>query len=136
MNKFKLEMFTPVKQFFSGEVESLTCKSLNGELGVLKGHQPMTVALAPGEIKLKIDGVWKSAFNSEGFMEVRPDEVLIFSHSCEWPEDIDEARAQRRIEKDNERLRNTESLREHRHTEVELQRMMAMLQVKHKSKNI
>lgn len=134
MAAFKLEMFTPKKQFFSGEVESVVLNSIDGEIGVLSGHYPMTAAVAPGEIKIKINGEWKSAFNSEGFMEVRPDEMLIFSHSCEWPEDIDEARARAEYERETEQLRNAESLLEHRSAEIALQRITAMLSVKKKSK--
>jgi hypothetical protein len=40
----------------------------------------------------------------------------------------------REIEKDREQLRNAESLSEHRRSEIELQRMMAMLKVKNKKK--
>lgn len=134
MAVFKLEMFTPKKQFFSGNVESVVFNSIDGEIGILPGHYPMTAAVAPGEIKIKVDGEWKSAFNSEGFIEVRPDEVLIFSHSCEWPEDIDEARARAEYERETEQLRNAESLMEHRSAEIALRRITAMLSVKKKSK--
>ncbi len=130
---FKLEIYTPKKQFFNGEVESIICSGVNGQLAVLANHQAMTAALIPGELKIKIDGEWKSAYNSDGFMEVHNNTVTIFSHFCEWPEDIDEVRAKLTIEKDNERLRNTKSLSEHRRNEIELQRMLAMLQVKKNS---
>ena len=55
MPTFKLEMFTPKKQFFVGEVDAVTCNAFDGELCVLHGHQPMIVALPPGEIKIKQD---------------------------------------------------------------------------------
>lgn len=133
MADFVLEMFTPQKQFFTGEVSSFVCSSAEGELCVLSGHHPMLVALAPGEVRIKTSEGVKSAYVSDGFMEVRPDHVMVFSHLCEWPEDIDEVKAKREIEKDREQLRNAESLSEHRRNEVELQRMMAMLRVKKKS---
>lgn len=133
MANLKLEIFTPKKQFFSGEVESLVVEALDGQRGILAGHTPMTVALKAGELKLKINGVWKSAYNSDGFIEVRPDEALIFSHGCEWPEDIDEARTLAEKEKAEEVLRNTQSLTEHRMAEVALQRISAMLSIKHNS---
>ena len=62
MPKFKLEMCTPKKQFFVGEVDAVTCNASDGELSVLYGHQPMIVALPPGEIKIKQDGELKKAF--------------------------------------------------------------------------
>lgn len=132
MSQFILEMFTPEKQFFLGQAESFVCTLADGELCVLAGHQPLLAALTPGEVRLKVDGEVKTAYVADGFMEVRPDHVMVFSHVCEWPEDIDEARTRREIEKDREQLRNAESLSEHRRSEIELQRMMAMLKVKRK----
>lgn len=133
MSQFVLEMFTPKKQFYLGNAESFVCSSKTGELCVLAGHQPMLVALEPGEVRLKIDGEVKHAYVADGFVEVRPDHVMVFSHLCEWPEDIDEVRAQAAIERDKEQLRNTESLSEHRRNGIELQRMMAMLKVKNRN---
>jgi F-type H+-transporting ATPase subunit epsilon len=135
MAEFILEMFTPEKQFFLGKAESFVCTLADGELCVLAGHQPLLAALSPGEVRLKVGGEVKTAYVADGFMEVRPDHVMVFSHICEWPEDIDEARTKREIEKDKEQLRNAESLSEHRRSEIELQRMMAMLKVKNRKTN-
>ncbi len=132
MSEFILEMFTPEKQFFLDKAESFVCTLADGELCVFAGHQPLLAALMPGEVRLKVKGEVKRAYVADGFMEVRPDHVMVFSHICEWPEDIDEVRTRREIEKDREQLRNAESLSEHRRSEIELQRMMAMLKVKRK----
>lgn len=79
MDGFLLEIITPEKQFFKGEAEQIICETESGKLGILKGHQTMVSALEIGEIQIKTNGEWKSAFISEGFMEVRRDEVVIFS---------------------------------------------------------
>ena len=134
MAEFILEMFTPQKQFFLGKAESFVCTLADGELCVLAGHQPLVAALSPGEVRLKVNGEIKRAYVADGFMEVRPDHVMVFSHICEWPEDIDEARTRREIEKDREQLRNAESLSEHRRSEIELQRMLSMLKGQSKKK--
>lgn len=136
MPKFKLEMFTPKKQFFSGEVDSVTCNALDGELCVLHGHQPMIVALPPGEIKIRQGDEFKKAFVGDGFMEVRPNDVLVFTHLLEWPEDVDEVKAQLLLEQEKEQLRNAESFSEHRRTEIELQRMMTTLRRRNYNLNI
>ena len=133
MNIFKLEMFTPKKMFFSGEVESLIFEGSNGKMGIQAGHHPMVAALKSGEISLKIENEWKNAFAAEGFIEVRKDEVLIFAHHCEWPEDIDEAKAKAALERDTEQLRNAESFLEHLSAQIQLQRITALLNVKNKS---
>lgn len=135
MAEFVLEMFTPKKQFFVGKVTSFVCSSADGEICVLAGHHPMLAAIVPGEVRIKTGDDMKNAYVSDGFMEVRPDRVMVFSHMCEWPEDIDEVKAKATIERDREQLRNTESLSEHRRSEIELKRMMAMLRVKKKDIN-
>lgn len=130
MNGFLLEIITPEKQFFKGEAEQVICETENGSLGVLRGHETMVAALEIGEIRIKIDGEWKNAFISEGFMEVRRDEVVIFSQCCQWPEEIDEARAEEARQRVLDNLEHAESLKEHRHNEISLARAMARLSVR------
>ena len=100
MSEFMLEILTPEKEFFSGKAESVTCTLADGEMTVLRGHHPMLAALEIGKIKLRTGGKQKTAFSAEGFIEVRPDEVLIFTQLCEWPEDIDENRAEQETAED------------------------------------
>ncbi len=125
-----LEVLTPKKQFFKGEVEALTCTLPDGQLTVLKSHRPMLAALEIGVLKIKTGGSWRTAFSSEGFIEVRPDEVLVFTQNCEWPEEIDAARAEEERERELEKLRQKQSLIEYRQTQIALNRAMARLKVK------
>ena len=50
---FYLEILTPEKKFFWGDVESIIVKTPTGEMGVLKGHVPMVVVIDIGTIKIK-----------------------------------------------------------------------------------
>ncbi len=136
MANFKLEIYTPQQQFFGGTVEAVTFNGMDGEMTVLANHHAMTAAMEPGELKIKTDGEWRLAYNSDGFLEVHNNVVTIFAHFCAWPENIDEVRAKLALEKENEILRNTESLSEHRRSEIEIQRMLAMLRVRNKNYEI
>ncbi len=130
MNEFLLEIITPQKQFFKDMAQQVTCRTESGELGILKGHQTMVASLNAGEIKIKANGEWKIACISEGFMEVRSDEVVIFSQSCEWPEEIDIARAEEQKRNALDKIEHAQNLKEHRHNEISLARAMARLKVK------
>ena len=130
MSEFLLEIITPEKHFFKGMVEQITCQTEDGEIGILKGHQTMVAALNIGEIKIKAEGEWKSAFISEGFMEVRNDEVIIFSQCCEWPEEIDGVRAEESRRRALDKIEHAQNIKEHRHNEISLARAMARLKVK------
>src|SRR5699024_11702212 len=58
---FMLEIITPEKQFFTGEVESLIIPAVDGSYGVQAGHEPIVTAIEPGEARYKVDGVWHTA---------------------------------------------------------------------------
>ncbi len=131
MNKFYLEIITPEKVFFRGEVESVNIPSIGGACTVMAGHQPMVFATEPGTISITADGQTREAFMSEGFIEVRPDETIAFSQAVEWPEDIDERRAEEAKERAEEMVRRNRSAAEYKLNRLALQRAFARLRVKH-----
>ena len=102
---YALEILTPERQFFSGQVQALTIPAPDGALTVLAGHAPLIVPLVVGVLRIKQDDVWQEAFTSEGFMEVRSSSVLVFTQACEWPQEIDARRAQAAEQRAAERLR-------------------------------
>ena len=124
---FDLSIMTPERQFFSGQVEALTITGIDGQMTVLAGHAPMVVSLAVGEISIKQDGVWREAVNSEGFMEVLQDSVIVFVQACEWPEDIDMRRAEEAKHRAEERIRQRQSIWENKSSKIALARAMVRL---------
>ena len=129
MKKFHFEIMTPERQFFKEDVQAVTVECVDGQLTVLAGHQPMVAALAVGEVRILSDEGWKEAFNSEGFLEVRPDRVLMFSQACEWPEEIDVNRAKEALERAQARLKETETICEYRPTQISIARAMMRLRL-------
>ena len=129
MSTFQLEILTPERQFFADEVQALTITTTDGELTVLKDHTPITVPLVVGQIKLKQNDVWKTAFQSEGFLEVDETGTYVFVQACEWPENIDARRATEAENRAKERMRQQKSLQEYQWTQVALTRAMARLRV-------
>ncbi|MGI6665469.1 MAG: ATP synthase F1 subunit epsilon [Christensenellaceae bacterium] len=126
---FLLEIFTPERLFFAGEIEALTVETTDGEMTILADHTPITAPLQIGKIKIKQTGEWKEAFQSEGFLEIDGKEVHLFVQACEWPEDIDVARANAAEHRAKERLRQQKSMMEYRWTQSALARAMARLRV-------
>ena len=130
-NKFYLEIITPDKTFYRGDVESIQIPALGGDCMIMAGHQPMVFATQPGMIAITADGQRREAFMSEGFIEVRPDATIAFSQAVEWPEDIDERRAEEAKERAEEMVRRNRSAAEYRLNRIALQRAFARLRVKH-----
>jgi F-type H+-transporting ATPase subunit epsilon len=126
---FKLDIITPEKKFFSAEVEALIINSVDGEMCVLKGHMPSVTVLRIGELRVKQDGAWNKFVASEGFVEVRPDETLVFVQTAERPEEVDINRAKAAKERAEERLRQKTSMQEYRRSQIDLAKAMARLRV-------
>jgi F-type H+-transporting ATPase subunit epsilon len=133
---FKLEIITPEHEFLNTDAQALTADCLDGEITVLAGHAPMVAALKVGELKIQVNGAWRTAFHSEGFIDVRPDEVLVFSQACEWPEDIDAARALEAENRATEKLRQKQSLVEYHHNRMSLARAMARLKLSNSNNSL
>lgn len=132
MKEFKLEIITPTREFLETEAVALTFNSTDGEITILKGHMPMVASLGIGELKIRDENGVRVAFHSEGFVEVRPDEVLVFSQACEWPDEIDVSRAESARERATERLRQKQSILENRQTAISLTRAMVRLKLSKK----
>lgn len=129
MNTFSLEILTPERQFYKGEVESLIVTTPDGQMCVLAGHVNLVAPLVVGSLKIRSDGVVREAFNSEGFMEVTQEGTVLFTQVCEWPDEIDVRRAEEALHRAQEQLRQKRSLAEYRQSQISLARAMARLRI-------
>jgi len=134
--KYQLEIITPERTVFSGEVESVIVPTPDGYLSIQKMHEPMVCALSIGPLRPNIDGEWRECSVTEGFVEVRPDETLIFAQAAEWPEEIDMLRAKEAKERAEARLRERKSYQEYMQNQIALARAMVRLRVGRKKQNI
>ncbi|MEX1192151.1 MAG: F0F1 ATP synthase subunit epsilon [Brumimicrobium sp.] len=50
----KLEVITPEKKMFEGEVEAVRFPGVDGSFQVLKGHAPIISSLSEGKIKIDL----------------------------------------------------------------------------------
>lgn len=91
--KIHLEIVTPYDLFYTGEVDMLVVTAKDGEIGVLPGHTVMFAALRPGELRAQIDGNWRIAAATQGYVEISPEKAIVVVNAAEWVEDIDVARA-------------------------------------------
>ena len=91
-NKVKLEVITPSKVFFEGEVEIVSVTTTEGSEGFMSGHSWATKLLNVGELHIKDGETEKIAAISGGFIDVK-DSIVIFTDAAEWDSDIDMDRA-------------------------------------------
>lgn len=101
---FTLEVVTPEKLVFSGEITQLIAPAFDGYLGVMAGHAPLLAVLQPGEILIDGDRKRTCYSTSGGFLEVTPKRATVLSESAEPIEAIDVKRAEEARERAAKRM--------------------------------
>lgn len=126
---FQLEIIASDHEFYKGACENLIFPGLDGEYGILPNHEAMVTALQAGEIRYRINGEWRYAAVSAGFIEIEKDYVILLADTVELPEEIDIKRAEEAKLRAQERLRQKQSIQEYYHTQAALNRAMSRLKV-------
>jgi len=91
---FLFEVYTPRRIFFSDSVEAIVITLSDGEAAVYANHEHFTAPVTPCLLKIKDkNGAWKTAFTSEGVLEVTSHKTILLSDTAEWPAEIDYERA-------------------------------------------
>ena len=126
---FSLQVITPERTVFKGEVEMLIARATDGDLGILPGHAPLIASLAiwplrvltaGGEILLSVCG---------GFLEVLPHQATVLASCAELPEEIDVKRALAAKERAESRLKGDRAGIDVLRAELALKRAIARLKV-------
>jgi F-type H+-transporting ATPase subunit epsilon len=105
MATLRLEIITAERQVFSDDVNTVVAPGVEGELGILPHHAPLITMLKPGELLIRKDSEETYMSVSGGFLEVRPDKILILADACERAEEIDIERAEAAKRRAEERLK-------------------------------
>lgn len=126
---YQLRIVTPERVFYEGEVEMVEFNTTEGQIGVLPGHIPMTVIVKPGILTItEPDGVKEAALHA-GFAEILQDKITILAEIIEWPEEIDESRAESALQRAKERLERRDSHTDLARAETALQRAITRIEV-------
>ncbi len=89
-----LEIVTPERLAYSGEVDSVQLPGSEGELGVLPHHAPLVSTLGVGELRIRKGGSEESFAIIGGFLQVRPDKVVVMAETADLAAEIDIEKAQ------------------------------------------
>ncbi len=104
-NLMKLEIITPERIFYQGNVSMVELTTTEGEVGIYPKHIPMTMIIAPGILTVtESDGTKKQAALMKGFLEITQDSMNILAEVIEWPEEIDADRVRQSKERAQKRL--------------------------------
>lgn len=110
LKRFRLEVISPERIFYTGDVEMVELTTTEGDIGVYADHIPLTTIVSPGVMTItESGGEIKEAAVLEGFMEIMPDKVTILAQSCEWPDEIDLNRAKEARDRAERRIKSTDA---------------------------
>jgi len=90
----RLDVVTAEREVFSDEVDEVIAPGVEGQLGILPHHAPLMTMLLPGELLIKKGGEEFYLAISGGFIEARPDRIIVLADAAERVEEIDIARAE------------------------------------------
>jgi F-type H+-transporting ATPase subunit epsilon len=100
----RLDIVTIERVVYSDDVDMVTAPGIDGEMGILPRHAPLMTALKEGELRIQKGGQVEHYAIGGGFMEVRPDAVIVLADSAEMAEEIDIERAEAARQRAEQRL--------------------------------
>ena len=104
MSSIMLDIVTAERIVYSEEVDAVIAPGAEGQLGILPHHAPLMTILQSGELVVRRGSEEDIMAISGGFLEVRPDRVIVLADSAERAEEIDIARAEEAKQRAEQRL--------------------------------
>jgi len=129
MSSLKLDIVTAERVVYSDEADVVVAPGIDGQLGILPHHAPLMTTLQPGELRVRKGGEEFSLAISGGFLEVRPDRVIILADAAERAEEIDVSRAEEAKRRAEELLRHPTPEVDVARADVAMRRALVRLQV-------
>jgi F-type H+-transporting ATPase subunit epsilon len=132
---FRLEIVTAERMVYSEDIDALVAWGVEGQLGILPHHAPLMTMLQPGDLMIRRNKEEEFLAISGGFLEVRPDKVIILADACERVDEIDTARAEEAKKRAQETMKIAAPLTiDTAAAEAALRRSLARLKVAEKKR--
>lgn len=134
-----LDIVTPEKKYFSGEVENVYLPGTEGELGILPGHVPLVTGINPGELRYSVNGQVEELAIGAGFVEVSQEKVTVLTDLAVTDAEIDEAKveeAMKRAEEALSKIDHSQNVEEVAALQGAIAKSMAQLKLKRKRRQI
>ena len=94
MSSIRLDIVTAERVVYSEDVDVVVAPGIEGQLGILPHHAPLMTILQAGELRVRKGEEEFFLAISGGFLEVRPDRVIVLADAAERAEEIDIVRAE------------------------------------------
>ena len=129
-----LKIITHENIIFDEDVNEIYSKGLDGEFGILKGHEPIISALDIGVTKVVQNEGTKLFTTMGGILQFKDDEAVILTDAGEFGDNIDVARAKEAKARAEARLAEVSASIDAKRAEAALSRAMVRLKAALKNK--
>ena len=83
-NPLAVTVVSADREIWKGEASMVVAKTVEGEIGILAGHEPMLAILAAGEVRVNaMSGERLVARADDGFLSVENDTVTVVARDAE-----------------------------------------------------
>lgn len=84
MASLRVELVAADRAVWTGEAKMVVAKTVEGEIGLLPGHEPILAILGDGQVRITLDdGTAVQANAADGFLSVEHDVVTIVARHAE-----------------------------------------------------
>jgi len=84
MATLRVELVAADRAVWTGEAKMVVAKTVEGEIGLLPGHEPMLAILGDGEVRITLeDGAPIKANAPDGFLSIEHNVVTIGARHAE-----------------------------------------------------
>lgn len=84
MAELTVSLVSADHEVWSGKAKQIIARTLEGEIGILPGHEPLLAILGVGEVRVTtVDGELINATADDGFLSVEHDTVTIVARNAE-----------------------------------------------------
>lgn len=126
---FKLEIVTPDRSFFDEDVEMVVIRTTEGDLGILKDHEPVVAPVSVGMVRIKRNGEFREAACTGGFLTVDDSKVIVITDASEWADEIDIDRAKLSADRAARRLEERQAEIDVLRAKISLERAMNRIRI-------
>ena len=127
--KLRLKIITPTKVKVDEDVDMVIMRCVNGDMGVLPGHEPRSAVLSYNALRMLDGGTERRIAVYGGLAVIENDLLSVLTRDAEWPEEIDLAKARADREHAEQRLREQEDDMEIQNDQVLLRRALVQIEV-------
>lgn len=127
--KLNLTITTPRGIKFEEKADMVVMRCVDGDLGILPGHESISTVLGDGILKIMNDDLVRKLAIFGGVVEVKDNDINIFTTIAQLPGDIDLERAKEDREKAESAMREQEDEAQFKRLQVMLRRSMVRIEV-------